>query len=210
MKVIVDMDNVLADFVSGVLKRWNKVSETNVKFEDIKVWWMEEILGTNKFGVDSLKVLPEWMREKGFFLELDPIPEAIWGFNKLQELGHDVIVATSIPEDTHSNAYDDKRWWMKTYFPNWPMKNFIACCRKGLLKGDALIDDGEHNIKDWAASNGLWFGRQLSPTIIFDAPWNQKTEADFRVYGWHQIVALIESLEHERKQERLRAEHGIY
>jgi 5'(3')-deoxyribonucleotidase len=190
VKIIVDQDEVLAQFVDKVLRRWNAINGTNFTRDQVTCWRMEEILGVDTLGRSAEGLIDEWMCEPGFFEDLDPVPGAIDGFNALRKLGHDVVVATSIPEIA-INAFDGKRRWMRKRFPDWSMKNFIACSRKGFLEAEHIIDDGDHNIKDWTAA-----GRQGA--IIFDAPWNQDVGIRLnnvfveRVKSWEEIVERFE------------------
>ncbi len=131
-------------------------------------------------------LLNEWMNEPGFFADLKPMPGAIEGFNALRAQGHDVVVATSIP-GAATHAFDGKRAWMGRWFPDWSMKNFIACSRKGLLDGDFLVDDGEHNIRDW-------YEAKRRGGIVFDAPWNRNQNfprGTRRARDWEEVVQIV-------------------
>lgn len=185
MRVVVDMDEVLAQFVSKVLRRWNAVQGTSFTREQVTGWRMEDVLGMDAVGKGHL--IEEWMAEPGFFEDLEPVRDAVWGFNSLRSDGHDVIVATSIPE-VATHAFDGKRRWMRRHFPDWSMKNFIACSRKGSIDCDVLIDDGAHNIEDWRPS--FW-----KRAVVFDAPWNRDVPAGRyvrRATGWRQAIRLVD------------------
>ena len=201
------MDEVLVQFVQAVLNRWNAMNGTDIQHREVNVWRMEAILGMAHDGRPAEGMIDEWMSEKGFFLALEPIPGAIDGFNALNDAGHELVIATSIPEAVHQNAFDDKRKWMRRHFPWFSMKNFIATSRKGLIQGDVLIDDGEHNIKDWVENhNPHW-----SPAVVYDAPWNRPTsQAQARVHGWRQILHLIDGYRYNREMDEKRAEWGVY
>ena len=206
MRIVVDQDEVLAQFVNKVLKRWNAINLTSYTREDVNCWRMEEILGVDRLGRSAEGLIDEWMREDGFFEKLDPMPGAINGFNALRQQGHDVLVATSIPEVAW-NAFDGKRRWMRKHFPDWSMKNFIACSRKGTLAGSShlLIDDGAHNIKDWAP--GFW-----NRAIVFDAAWNRDVEGDYvyRASNWVEVLEIVSKFNQELETLAQQAEHGVY
>lgn len=194
MRIICDQDEVLAQFVNKVLKRWNAVNGTDFKREQVNCWRMETVLGIDKLGRSAEGLIDEWMQQPGFFEKLEPMPGAIEGFNALRKMGHDVIVATSIPE-VAVHAFDGKRRWMRKHFPDWSMKNFISCSRKGLLTGDLLIDDGSHNIKDWLDND-------RGAAVVFDAPWNQEIKAELgvvRLKSWEEIIDWLERTEKIRQ-----------
>lgn len=206
MRIICDMDEVLVDFMGKVLGRWNNINGTKFTREDITAWRMENILGRDITGRSADGLIDEWLAEPGFFEKMDPLPGAVEGFQKLIDLGHDVIICTSVPEIAE-NAYDGKRRWMRKYFPKWSMKNFIASSRKEIVEGDIIIDDGSHNLIPWHRAKKAGF-------LLYDAPWNRdvgtmiyvknrKSGLDesveyvhgmevARVYDWKHILSVVE------------------
>ena len=78
------------------------------------------------------------------------------------------------------------------------LKNLIAVSRKGMLRGDILIDDGEHNIKDWTEEG------PVNGAILFDAPWNRDVPSVVnrkyvrRAHGWDEIPKIVEGIEYLR------------
>ena len=190
------MDEVLAQFVSKVLKRWNALSGRHYVREDVNCWRMEEVLGVDALGRSAEGLIDEWLAEDGFFEDLEPIEGAIAGFNYLRMAGHDVVIATSIPE-VAVHSYTGKRRWLRKHFPDFSMKNMIAISRKNLLSGDVLIDDGAHNIVDWLNSGQ----RHYFKPIVYDAPWNQDLPATeiYRVSSWDQIVDYFDQIKDVEK-----------
>lgn len=188
MRIVVDMDEVLAQFVAKVLKRWNAINGRDIKREQINCWRMEEILGVDTLGRSAEGLIDEWLAEEGFFEDLEPVSGAIEGFSSLRKMGHDVVVATSIPE-VAVHSFTGKRRWMRRYFPDWSMKNFIGVSRKGLIDGDILIDDGTHNIEEWLTP--LEYHRLA---IVFDAPWNQgvDTVGSVRAFNWEDVLRIVD------------------
>lgn len=207
MKIVVDMDEVLCQFVEKVLQRWNARNGTRFTRDQVNVWRMETVLGRDRDGNDAEGIIDRWLAEEHFFDDLEPHPGAIWGFDHLRGLGHDLVIATSIPE-VAVHAFDGKRRWVRRNFPWFSMKNFFSCSRKGWLDGDVLIDDGEHNIRDWTGScrNGA---------IVVDAPWNRQVPEMIngclvrRARDWEEIVAVVGEINAENRATRARAEHGV-
>jgi 5'-nucleotidase len=203
VRIAVDQDEVLADFVGAVLERWNRENGTAFTKEQINMWKMEDVLGP---GAD--KIFHEWCDEVSFFENLTPVPGAIDGFNTLRKAGHDVIVVTSIVTDA-DNAYVGKRRWMRKYFPDYSVKNFMAVSRKGVVKADAILDDGEHNIQDFIDAGGRF-------PILFDAPWNriklrEKWAGQIsRVTGWKEALRAVEEANLELLEEEHQTVHGVY
>ena len=192
MRIICDMDEVLAELNNKVLKRWNAVSGKNFTKQDITTWRMEHVLGVDNLGRSAEGLIDEWLAEPGFYEDLEPIPGAIEGFQELLDIGHDVVIATSIPEK-YVNAFDSKRRWVRRHFPGYSMKNFVSISRKGSLEGDILIDDGGHNIIDWAKN-----GRKNAFLMV--NPWNEYLGQTVhgmpitRVWDWGDIRREVEDL----------------
>jgi 5'(3')-deoxyribonucleotidase len=192
MRMLVDMDGVLDDFVKEVLARWNELNGTAFTHDQIDMWHMEEVLGEDRYGISASVYIDRWMCEPDFFEFLEPIPGAVAGFNRLMELG-EVVVASTI-STAAEHCYDGKRAWLRRYLPHWPIKNFIALHRKELLDADCLIDDGTHNIQAW-----LDAGKQNA--ILYDAPYNRNPRCPdglyVRAYNWGDVVALAEIIRSE-------------
>jgi len=193
IRVVCDMDEVLAQFVAKVLRRWNAINGTNFTRDDVNCWRMEEVLGVDTLGRSAEGLIDEWLGEDGFFEDLEPVGGAIDGFNALRRSGHDVVIATSIP-GVAVHSFTGKRRWLKRHFPDFSLKNFVAISRKGLLEGDVLIDDATHNINDWIEA-----GRDVA--LVFDAPWNRNINENLsprrgetfilRVRNWDEVLGFL-------------------
>ena len=191
MRIVVDMDEVMAQFVAKVLRRWNALSGKNFTRDDITSWRMEEVLGADHLGRTAEGLIDEWLAEDGFFEDLDPVPGAIEAVNKMRAHGYDVVFATSIPE-VAVHSYTGKRRWLRKHFPHMSMKDMIAVSRKELIDGDILIDDGAHNIEDWVKA-------RKEGAVIFDAPWNRHIGNYlhgihvYRAMNWNDALNIVSS-----------------
>ena len=196
------MDEVMAQFVEKVLRRWNSLNMTNFVRDDVNCWRMEEVLGVDALGRSAEGLIDEWIGEDGFFEDLEPVLGAIDGFNALRR-NHDVVIATSIP-GAAVHSFTGKRRWLKRHFPDFSLKNFVAISRKGLLDGDILIDDATHNIVDWIDS-------KRGKPLVFDAPWNRTLdftpafkEKFVRVHSWPEAIDYIESFDFVNRLDKRR------
>ena len=77
---------------------------------------------------------------EGFFLELQPIVDAINGVRHLQDLGHKIYFLTA-PSYKNPHCYTEKRLWIEKHFGLDICKNLIIAENKSLVMGDYLIDD---------------------------------------------------------------------
>jgi len=76
----------------------------------------------------------------GFFKNLEPIPGAIEGVERLISKDYDVNFLTR-PSIHNTHCYTEKAEWIKKYFGHDMLKNLYFSCDKSRLIGDYLIDD---------------------------------------------------------------------
>mgnify|MGYP003683014087 CR=1 FL=1 len=148
--IYVDMDNVIVDFKSALRKR--NIDEN-----------ME-----NAYEIQDI------------FSEMDPMPGAIEGYNKLVEMGHDVYILSTAPWENPS-AWSDKLLWVQKYLGLVAYKRLILSHNKNLNSGDYLIDDRVAN------GAGKW-GKKL---LRFGFDENGKP---FDYPNWDSIIKFFRSL----------------
>ncbi|XP_075755872.1 5'(3')-deoxyribonucleotidase, mitochondrial isoform X1 [Pelodiscus sinensis] len=96
LRVLVDMDGVLADFEGGFLKKFRAryPEKPYIALEDRRGFWVSEQYGQLRSEL-SEKAISIWESEN-FFLELDPIPGAVEAVKQMAELENtDVFICTS-------------------------------------------------------------------------------------------------------------------
>jgi hypothetical protein len=110
-RVYVDMDNTLCDF-SSRSEEMKKLSKGTLQYPQ---------------------------SQYGFFTSLEPLPGAIDGYRALE--AHFEVYILTAPSYLNPLCYTEKRVWVGQHLGVKTAKNLIICKRKGLLKGDFLIDD---------------------------------------------------------------------
>jgi 5'-nucleotidase len=117
----IDMDGVLVDFESEILKFYQLHPYLKGRYKD---------------NPDHIH---------GIFRNPKPIYGSIEAVNKLYESGkYDMFIATAAPWGNPESA-TDKRFWIETHFGNMFHKKMFITHRKDLLMGDYLIDDRTKN-----------------------------------------------------------------
>ena len=129
MRILIDMDNVLVDFSSGIAQ----ISARQAKDYDGR---LDEVPGI--FGLMS------------------PMEGAIEAYHKLSK-DHDVFIVSTAPWDNPS-AWSDKLLWVKTYLGKVAEKRLILTHHKYLVRGDVLIDDRRKRGAGAFAGRHLHFG----------------------------------------------------
>ena len=143
MKIFFDVDGVLADFAGGVLKYTGyPVPELSVPNEQALMW--ERLRPTEHF-----------------FALLDPLPDGLRLFRKMQNLGYHVEILTATPSEKYGvlNCREDKEIWLKKMDIHCPI-NIVARADKQYFAKDhthILIDDFKKNVREWNEAGGKGF-----------------------------------------------------
>ena len=132
--VYVDMDNVLVDFKSGIMKIDH---DTFARYDD------------------RLDEVP------GIFSLMTPMEDAIESYELLCRHYDTYILSTSPWENP--TALNDKLDWVKKYLGKHAYKRLILSHHKHLNHGDYLIDDREKNGADKFVGELILFGGEKFP-----------------------------------------------
>lgn len=110
-RIFIDMDNTLCDYTGKFLE----------------------------MQAASANPLPYPQSQYGFFTSLAPLLGAVEAYQMLEEQ-YEVYILTA-PSYLNPLCYTEKRVWVEQHLGLETTRNLIICQRKGLLKGDFLIDD---------------------------------------------------------------------
>ncbi len=166
MRIIVDLDEVIVDLMGPLLKEYNRRYKADILIEDITQW--------NLLTKDMCDIF----KEPNFFLELIPLPGAIFGVNELINQGHEVVIASS--PSRHPGIAKDKLAWCSLWLQR---AELVLTERKDILDGDMIIDDAIHHLENF---NGL--------QVVMDRPWNREYYADYRVEDWNGILRTVKEV----------------
>jgi 5'-nucleotidase len=176
MIILVDMDDVLADFEGEFINRWK------IKHPDKPYVARENrtIFGlADNYPPEYLRLVKGIYTEKGFFLNLPVIEGAIEGINKFKELGHEVFICTA-PIKSYQNCVLEKYEWVNNNLgKEWTMR-IILTRDKTLVKGNILIDD---NPQITGANEPEW------EHVIYEQPYNRKVTNKRRM-TWMKMIDL--------------------
>ena len=173
--LLIDQDDVLAEYIQGVTKAYNEKYNTTISAKECVSWNLYQVFGER---VETV------MHEPDLFRNLEPVKDAIEVFERLYKSGYFEMYIVTAAQATCVPA---KIEWIKTHLPFFPIDRVIICHRKYMIKGDFLLDDGMHNIEEFAQTGGR--------PIIFERPHNQfKGEGILRVKGWLEFEKLITKL----------------
>ena len=91
------------------------------------------------------------------FSKLEPMPGAIRSVFELEQMGHDLFIATTPPWN-NPDAWGQKRDWIEKNIPSLKRKMFLTH-RKDLLNGDILIDDSTYRGQTEFPGQFIHFGK---------------------------------------------------
>ena len=171
LRIAVDMDEVIADPLSKFIRLYNR--DYGVPL-DLQILPGNEVY--HHVPEHAKMKLYEYINEKGFFRDLEVIPDSIEVLKQLQEK-YEVFIVSAAME--FPNSLPDKLEWLTEYFPFIGWQNIIFCGNK-IVKVDILIDDRIKNFKDFE-------GRKL----LFSSPHNLLLTDYERVNNWKEVAEKL-------------------
>jgi 5'(3')-deoxyribonucleotidase len=160
MRILVDVDGVLADFVGSFLSCYSDRGGDIPPDFEWREWCDFEKLP------DQDAVHKAWEHEWLFSATLDPYPGAMQALRHLNDR-HEVYLVTAVcaPWRVHIPA---RTGWLRRHAPFLDIqKQVIIASAKHVVVGDVLVDDYLPNLVNWSLANprGL--------PVVIDRPWNQ-------------------------------------
>lgn len=183
-RLLLDLDSVLNDFVQSLCCSYNQNledCESTVNLSDITDWDLNNSFKKPSWELRGEKydILKEIALKNNFFKTVPVKEGAVWATKELSRYVDLYVVSAS-----HFSTVADKAEWLLSNFPHIPIKNFIPCYDKSLIKADGLVDDGLHNLYNFEGKK-----------FLFDRPWNHERTAlgyDYiKIYEWNKTSVDI-------------------
>ncbi len=184
MVILVDMDNVIADFDKGVLEGYRRQNPNKlfIPLTQRKTFYIKE-----QYPRELQPLVKKVYTAKGFYLSLEPIEGAITALNKMSK-EHDVFICTSILLE-NPFCVQEKQKWIKKYLGSSWLKRTIMSKEKTLIYGDILIDD-KPTIK--GIKKPAW------EHFLYSQPYNSDIKTKYRI-NWKNWESVIASFIPKRK-----------
>lgn len=168
MRVLLDVDGVLADFVGGCID----VLDGHLKREDVTVWRFIEGLPEGQ-----RTLLEKVLKTPNFWETLACIPRAREGVKQLRENGFEIVFVTSPWVSCREWGYRRRRW-LRTHFDA-SDKEIVFTCNKALIQGNFLIDDKIENVVEWQKAN------PFDCAMLYIQPYNIGTNLNY--FTWDRF-----------------------
>jgi 5'(3')-deoxyribonucleotidase/uncharacterized protein with PQ loop repeat len=167
LRIAIDMDEVMADALAELLRRYNSAFAASVTAAELRGQHLED------WVVPAQREAVEAMYDASFFAALPVMDDCQEVVRELAER-HDVIVVTAAMDVPCS--FDAKFTWLQRHFPFIPTSNIVFCGDKGIVEADYLIDDRPRH-----------FVRFKGSPLLFSAPHNAHEKRYPRVHSWREI-----------------------
>lgn len=177
MKILVDMDGVIADLEGGFLKLWQ------AQYPDkhfIPVAQRTTFYMADQYPDDLKDLVRQIHVAPGFFRFLEPIDGGLIALREMKRMGHEVFICSS-PLTRYNNCVLEKYEWVEFYLGKEWVKAIILCKDKTIIKGDILIDDRPRvegcDIPSWEH-------------VLYDQPYN-RGEIGKRRLDWSNWKSVL-------------------
>lgn len=173
-KIGIDLDSVLNNLEDVWLAHYNRDYNDCMIPEDLVSWHIHELVKP-----ECGEKIYDYIKQKHFFLQMKPKPNAINVTKWLCDLADVYVVTASEPF-----TVEDKCKWLQRYYPHIPLERVIISHQKSMINVDYLIDDGAHNI--------ISFPRTA---IVFDMPHNRHLKHKYvRAFSWLDIQRFFQPI----------------
>lgn len=160
-RVLVDVDGILADFVSVYLGTATLVTGRKYTRDQVTTWKIEQALGLTEAETDEVT---RGITRAGSVAAFPEIPGAIEAVRELQEWADVYFVTSPWPGAPH--WVSEREAWLRARFPNMG-RNVIHTAVKEVVSGDVLVDDNLDHVLKWAERHPQGTG------ILWETPYNR-------------------------------------
>lgn len=170
-RIAIDMDEVIADVIPKFISLYNRDFDVPL---DLVIEPGNEVF--KQVPQDVNQKWFEYINEKGFFRDLNVIPDSQRVIKALQEK-YDVYIVSAAME--FRNSLEDKYDWLAEHFPFIDWQHIMFCGNK-IVEVDVLIDD---RIKNFVNLKGR--------PLLYTSPHNLLITEYERVNNWEEIAGLL-------------------
>lgn len=183
-KIMIDLDETICS--PSYLKEVNKYLNTEYKYEDIKTYFVEDIIEEDK----KQEFLDYFYKNVNVYDDATVLPDAIGVIERLSHF-YDIYIVSAfvdkrrIQESSIMAKY--KYEWILKNMPFIDPKKIVLTGSKDIIMCDIKIDDKVSNLKGYGETK-----------LLIDQLHNQKYSFEEleklkikRVYDWQQVASIL-------------------
>ena len=174
MIIAVDVDDVVADLPSIWYALYNREYNDDLAPERVLSW------DTHKYVKPECgERIYRYLDEPELYNAVLPVPGALEGVQLLRYYGHRVVFVTSAVPKQMGRKY----WWLIAHhflYGKDSREDYVEATDKSLIRADALVDDGPHNLENFQGTR-----------VLFTRPHNHAAKDYHRVNSWKEVVRLL-------------------
>ena len=181
MIILLDCDDVLAQFTQGVIDVLNAKGGYDFDINDVTDWDMAHSLGISNNAVFGIA------GEEDFCTNLNMMPGAQEAVRELEKLG-EIYIVTSPIWSSRTWMFERTRWLYEHF--GIQANHVIHTSAKHLVYGDFFIDDRLSHVEKWWKFSGWDHNRH---GYVLDVPWPRTREEDCPLYldNWDQVIEKV-------------------
>lgn len=179
-KVLLDVDGVLADFLTPALGILGRLTGRSWRAEEITSWDLFEIVGKR-----WEEPFFETCAVPGFAAALEVCGGAKEAVAVLREIS-DLYVVTSPMHLSPTWTYEREEW-IRSHF-GIGGNRIVHTAAKYLCVGDVFVDDRPYNVQKWRYEHPSGLG------ILWDAPYNRLERGLPRTSDWSDVIQAVRNL----------------
>jgi len=168
-RVLVDMDEVIADTTLGMINWYKKVYGGDIDYAKM----LEGKSLIKGFPEEHQAAVRQQLFEPGFFRHLPVMDNSVQVLEKMNERYEIYIVsaATEFP-----NSLTEKYHWLMEHFPFFTWKQLVLCGVKSMIQADVMIDDHTRHLAPFKGK-----------AYLFSAPHNLEEKGFERLQNWKEV-----------------------
>ncbi|XP_073901272.1 5'(3')-deoxyribonucleotidase, cytosolic type isoform X2 [Castor canadensis] len=151
VRVLVDMDGVLADFEAGLLRGFRRrfPGEPHVPLAQRRGFLAREQY--RALRPDLADKVASVYEAPGFFLDLEPIPGALEALREMNDMPDTEVFICTSPLLKYDHCVGEKYRWVERNLGPQFVERIILTRDKTMVLGDLLIDDKD-TIQGWTVT----------------------------------------------------------